>query len=548
MRRFAEQVWDQLGRLQRVAVVLGFDAQTWPLVEQDMDPSMVHLFPASDELPSVAEAGGNALPRLTLTVWLHQLSLLLSIQYTTILKQQVQSSSPTQQELHQFFDGLCTGLRRLLRQCSCFPENLAQMLRTGLLAVGWTVLDPVQQPDRKHHVGSKENELDQDNDEAAFCERELARHLDEMKAIVDLSLGQPPVEICTDADRVRTDAEVLRNAQELLMHMDRYIGLNQPSTNGDVTSCSFGLRPSTAGQNDLANFLSEAIHLVHSLRAKQYTLQSPTTCAVTEHSNGKRPVGIIVAHLIHLLVKHIGGDVDSELAFGHDVGRVRRHLLEAFRFFDRTGKGKIFARELYIAMCSLSSPTDTSPIDADGVSGPAFLMKETQMFVKQSDTNTDDSLDHAEFIAYFHFHHINAGRIAAQKQKVEHQAHLALERSEANKLLKERDARMSAAQAAAAAEIAAKEQTMAFANNQRCILPSPFSKPYWSLGLAHEAAASRLGFTAESWPLLPHKAVANKVRLRIDSAYNGLSCPAWPALVSCVWLIVCVHVHRHCLM
>jgi hypothetical protein len=93
------------------------------------------------------------------------------------------------------------------------------------------------------------------------------------------------------------------------------------------------------------------------------------------------------------------------------------------------------------------------------------------------------------------------------------QARLAFERSAAKKLLAARKARMDAAAAAAAAEIAAKEHEQAVAYEERRVLPPAFSKPYSALGLAHEAAASRLGFTAAAWPRLPRNAVANKVRL-----------------------------------
>lgn len=60
-----------------------------------------------------------------------------------------------------------------------------------------------------------------------------------------------------------------------------------------------------------------------------------------------------------------------------------------------------------------------------------------------------------------------------------------------------------------------QKQDMDSASGQRNVLPPAFSRPYSALARAQAAAASRLGFTAQSWPRLPRKAAANKVPVHI---------------------------------
>jgi hypothetical protein len=138
-------------------------------------------------------------------------------------------------------------------------------------------------------------------------------------------------------------------------------------------------------------------------------------------------------------------------------------------------------------------------------------MKEITRFMRESDANGDGSLDYAEFVAHFHFHHADTARKAAEKEEAERKAKTAFEKGAAKKLMGARKARLDAAAAVAAAEIAAKEHEESLAFEAARVLPGVFSKPYWSLGMAKEAAACRLGFTESSWPRLPRAAVGNAV-------------------------------------
>ena len=99
---------------------------------------------------------------------------------------------------------------------------------------------------------------------------------------------------------------------------------------------------------------------------------------------------------------------------GTNIGKVEKRM--AFSA-DRNGDGKISPKELQIAMRSLSSSAD----GGEGGSGRTLSMKEIARFMRQSDANGDGSLDYAEFVAHFHFHHAETARIAAEKEEKEHQ-------------------------------------------------------------------------------------------------------------------------------
>jgi hypothetical protein len=99
------------------------------------------------------------------------------------------------------------GLQPIVRQG--VPESLAQMLRKGLRAVGWAGTKPAQS--EKEEAEEEQKEVDA----AAERERELARQLSEMKAIVALSLGRPPPDAAPDPEDAQADEPADRAPEEV---------------------------------------------------------------------------------------------------------------------------------------------------------------------------------------------------------------------------------------------------------------------------------------------------------------------------------------------
>jgi Ca2+-binding EF-hand superfamily protein len=205
----------------------------------------------------------------------------------------------------------------------------------------------------------------------------------------------------------------------------------------------------------------------------------------------KRSAVAMVASLIHTAMARTG----TKGAAGNGLTQVSHRMIDAFRFFDRDGDGKISPKELQLTLQSLTK-------ESDGPMGADFSMKEIEQFMKEGDTNKDGSIDYREFIAHFQYHEAETARVA--KEKVENERRKAEEaaRTAAHKLVAEQQARLEDVARETQAQIDAAEAERVLKYEARRVLPAVFNRPFEQLGLAQEPAARRLGFTPETWPRL----------------------------------------------
>ena len=273
--------------------------------------------------------------------------------------------------------------------------------------------------------------------------------------------------------------------------------LAQISGESVIPTQSFGLRPGAAGGKALAGFLHDAISAVHNLRAGYHSVKTVAGSVLTTRGRGEP--GALVAELIQLAIGKMGGDNHAGGGDGDTFTRVQYRLVDAFKFFDRDGDGKISPKEMQLALRSLTSDGSTS-----------IALKDIKKFMKRADSNGDGSLDYAEFVAHFHFHNAEKIRKEKEKNEKEQQQRKQWEKQAASKYLSAHKARVSAAKAKAAAEIARQEAERLERYEADRRLPPVFHGSYQDMGLAHEAAAFRLGFRPDCWPRLPTDSVAHK--------------------------------------
>ena len=472
--------------LDRVAGLLGLQVHNWSKVERckPVPKKRYRILigrpkkEVTDRLLEV-QADADAPARASLGVRLHKLATFLSGKHRAILAKQV-GSKPTTAEVENFYNRLCVGLQPAIE--AGMPVQLARLFRKGLMEIGWAG-GALQDSDSASHRDTSTDE----EDESAARERALAEQLAEMKAFMAMAMGnsEPEPEPEPEEEPEETESHLIQlRAEETLSQLDRISG----STGAVVPAKPYGLRPDAAGCKDIAAFLRQAVQEVHALRSQVHSVRGATGAVLQK--NAKPSTSEVVASLVNMCLRHENAKAHPDM-----MAQVQNRLLDAFRFFDRNGDGKISPKEMQLALRALSKGKDGT-----AGAGSSLSLKRIEKYMKQGDADGDGTLDFHEFAAHIHFHETESARKAAEAKVAEQQAAEEHANAMAAKMVSARNARVSAAKAAAEAKIAADAEAKALVFEARRVLPPAFNGSYSELSLAHEAAAHRLGFTADSWP------------------------------------------------
>jgi Ca2+-binding EF-hand superfamily protein len=498
--------------LGSVAGILGLTGLNWTKLKR-CKPIPKRVYRIGTPPPAPAPIVIDEPEKESETVRLHKLALFFSGKHEASLTAALHGQTPASLEL--FYGRLCTALRPFIR--TGMPESLARMLRDGLMQVGWAggeTSEPLAEPEPEPEP----------EDESTAREKALAKELEDMKAMAKAALAasrpepEPEVEPEPEPDASDADADADADAEEEadtdadtdteeanaeadtdktesnvhLIQLRAEETLNQlhqisgAAGNGQVIPTkAFGLQPG----NHMSDFLRHCVKEVHALRADYHSVSHVTNAAVA--ATEKTSATNVVASLIHAALSSMSTkDVDSDAG---TLTRVSHRLVDAFRFFDRNGDGKISPKELQLALRSLNAGGD-SHIGAD------LSMKEIEKFMKEGDTDGDGSIDYGEFVAHFHFHDAEIARKSEEKIEAERRKTEQAAQAAAAKLAAAQQARLDKVTREAQDRMEAEEAQRALNFEARRVLPAAFNGPFDQLGLAKEAAARRLGFTPEMWP------------------------------------------------
>lgn len=397
---------------------------------------------------------------------LHKLAVYFSATHEACRVADLAGQTPA--SLERFYDRLCTSLRPFIRVG--MPESLARMLRDGLMQLGWAGGETSE---------SSAGEYQQP--------------------------GQDDAAVVTE-DSTSEVLLIQLRAEETLKQLDAISGSDGSQV---VPTQTFGL---LAGFH-IANFLNTCVQTVHSLRSDYHSVSSLGHASVAKEED-RHSVVSVVSSLLYAALSRM--DAENAATESGVLRRVSHRLIDAFRFFDRDGDGKISPKELHLTLRSLTKGADKD-IGAD------LSMKEIEQFMKEADADGDGVIDYRELVAHVQHHEVERARKAEDKQENERRKAQAAAQKEADTLAAAQQVRLDEIAKEARARIDAAEAEHVLKYEARRVLPVAFNRPFEKLGLAQEQAARRLGFTPEQWPRLSSASPAVVPWEKLDQASKRMA-------------------------
>eukprot|EP01043_Picozoa_sp_COSAG02_P025914 COSAG02_NODE_1475_length_12422_cov_20.622170_5_plen_1358_part_00 len=502
---------DQTLLLGTVASIIGLTEWNWNKLKRCKPiPKPVYRIGAP---PPVVVEEQRPVPE-SKSVALHKLAIYFNAKHEACLKAELGDQTTTSRE--QFYDRLCTSIRPFIR--AGIPESLACMLRDGLMQLGWaggqtsdaSMANPAPEPEPE--------------DESTERERALAKELEQMKALAKAAISaqqpepephpEPDPEPQDDLEVVTAEADndsepdvhlIQLRAEETLKQLHAISGSEDSQS---IPTRAFGLQPG----NSISEFLRKCVQTVHGLRSEYHSVSTLANAAMV--NSEKRSAVAIVASLIHAALAGI--DAKDAASDTGTLTRVSHRMIDAFRFFDRDGDGKISPKELQLTLKSLSKGDD-SAVGAD------LSMKEIEQFMKEGDADGDGSIDYREFVAHFQYHEAETARVAKEKVENERRRVEQAAQRAADKLAAAHEARLEEVARENQAQIDAAEAERVLRYEAQRVLPAVFNRPFEELGLAQEPAARRLGFTPETWPRLSSAASTVVPWEKLDQVHRRLA-------------------------